>query len=273
MSPYLIIGIQEDKMLVLLMKVKSPILNKSKNYSRLIRKVIIDKNGHRRTVYVRLGLPMSTHGKDEKVEKEPRNLHEKKLPDAEKMEVREFLLGEPVCKVRSGVIKADQSGTAIENAKKWAKNHAQEIIRQDIGKVVFDAGGVKDSLSHKFGQRKLDAVQAIPSAIEHGKVVEISDDLDKKPIKNVILVAPIQIDNEKSFLCIRLVKNVGSDNRLHVHEVFNLDDIKNTAIPFQTPGTDLTARPQRGIAIYLKILRNILDVKCSRCLNEKDTQK
>ena len=35
----------------------------------------------------------------------------------------------------------------------------------------------------------------------------------------------------------------------------------NTAIPFQTPGTDLTARPQRGIAIYLNILRDILDVK------------
>jgi hypothetical protein len=76
-----------------------------------------------------------------------------------------------------------------------------------------------------------------------------------KPIKNVILLAPIQIDEEKSFLCVRLVKNIGSDNRLHVHEVFDLADIKNTAIPFQTPGTDLTARPQRGIAIYFNLLR------------------
>ncbi|MDR0321156.1 MAG: hypothetical protein LBI28_06610 [Treponema sp.] len=37
--------------------------------------------------------------------------------------------------------------------------------------------------------------------------------------------------------------------------------ILNTAIPFQTLGADLTARPQRGIAIYLNILRDILDVK------------
>jgi len=68
-------------------------------------------------------------------------------------------------------------------------------------------------------------------------------------------------NNEKSFLCVRLVKNIGNEKRLHIHEVFNIGDLKNTAIPFQTPGTDLTACPQRGIAIYLNILRDILDVK------------
>jgi hypothetical protein len=62
----------------------------------------------------------------------------------------------------------------------------------------------------------------------------------------------------KRFSVLILVK--GNDNRLRVHEVFDLGDIKNTAIPFQTPGADLTARPQRGIAIYLNILRDILNV-------------
>jgi len=105
-------------------------------------------------------------------------------------------------------------------------------------------------------------VQAIPKVIKIGMVVSVSDDFDGKPIKNVILAAPIKIgDNERAFLCIRLVKNIGSDNRLHVHEVFGVEDIKNTATPFQTPGTDLTARPQRGIAIYINLLRDILDVK------------
>jgi hypothetical protein len=189
-------------------------------------------------------------------------LQNKVLTIKEKTEVKAFLLGAFIIQVKEGVIKADANGTVIENAKKWAKSHAQEIIRQDIGKVVFDAGGVRNSLSHKFGQRKLDAVQAIPDAIKNGKVVSISDDFEGKPIKNIILAAPIQIgNNERSFLCVRLVKNIGSNNRLHIHEVFGIDDLKNTAIPFQTPGADLTARPQRGIAIYLNILRDILDVK------------
>jgi hypothetical protein len=185
----------------------------------------------------------------------------KTLGKKEKAEVKAFLLGNPVVLVKTGIIKADENGTAIQNARKWAKNHTQEIIRADIGKVVFNETGVRDSLSHRFGQRKLDAVQAIPAAIEKGKIVSISDDYNGKPIKNIILVAPIQIDTEKSFLCVRLVKNIRSDNRLYVHEVFDIEDIKNTATPFQTPGTDLTARPQRGIAIYINILRDILDVK------------
>jgi len=189
-------------------------------------------------------------------------LQNKVLTDKEKTEVKVFLLGKPIVKVKEGAIKADKNGTAIENAKKWAKNHSQEINRADIGKVVFNSKGVRNSLSHRFGQKKLDAVQAIPVAIKFGKVVSISDDFDGKPIKNIILAAPIQIgDNKKSFLCIRLVKNVGDDNRLYIHEVFDMGDLKNTAIPFQTPGAELTARPQRGIAIYLNILRNILNVK------------
>jgi hypothetical protein len=202
---------------------------------------------------IRLGLP---------VKKVEMKLENKVLTAKEKTEVKAFLLGNPIIQVKEGAIKADENGTAIENAKSWAKKHSQEIIRTDIGKVVFNSGGVRNSLSHKFGQRKLDAVQAIPAAIKLGKIASISDDFDGKPIKNIILVAPIQIGgNERSFLCIRLVKNVGNDNRLHIHEVFDTGDLKNTAIPFQTPGTDLTARPQRGIAIYLNILRDILDVK------------
>jgi hypothetical protein len=188
-------------------------------------------------------------------------LKNKYLSESEKEEVRGFLLGEPIIIVQSGIIKKDETGTAIENANKWAKNHTQDIFREDIGKVVFDVGGVRDSLSHKFGKRKLDAVQAIPVTIERGKVVQISDAYEGKPIKNVILIAPIQIDTDKSFLCVRLVKNIGSDNRLHIHEVFDITDIKNTAIPFQTPGTDVTVSPQRGIAIYINILQDILDVK------------
>ena len=189
-------------------------------------------------------------------------LQNKALNAKEKIEVKAFLLGNSIIQVEEGAIKADENGTAIGNAKRWAKNHSQEIMRYDIGKVIFNSGGVRNSLSHKFGQRKLDAVQAIPASIKAGMVINISDDFDGKPKKNVILVAPIQIgNNEKSFLCIRLVKNTGNDIRLHIHEVFDIGDLKNTAIPFQTPGADLTAHPQRGIAIYLNILRDILDVK------------
>jgi hypothetical protein len=43
-------------------------------------------------------------------------------------------LGNPIISVKTGIIKADENGTAIQNAQKWAKDHAQEILRPDIGK-------------------------------------------------------------------------------------------------------------------------------------------
>ena len=89
-------------------------------------------------------------------------LQNKVLTDKEKSEAKAFLLESPAIQVEEGAIKADKNGSAISNAKKWASIHSGEIIRPDIGKVVFDSNGVRNSLSHKFGQRKLDAVQAIP---------------------------------------------------------------------------------------------------------------
>jgi hypothetical protein len=198
-------------------------------------------------------------------------IKEKTLTIAEKLMIKKFLFGDPIIIVKSGGIKADTSASAIENAINWAKVHAEEIIREDIGMVVFNEKGVKNSLSHKFGQRKLDAIQAIPCAIKQGKIARISNDLDGKPVKNIFIVAPIQIDAARSFLFVRLVKNIGDDNRLHVHEVFDLDDTKNTAIPFQTPGTDQTASPQRGIAIYLNILQDIIFVNTESERNTSTT--
>jgi len=185
----------------------------------------------------------------------------KKLTKIEKFNVRAYLLEGTAIHVKEGVIKANKYGSAIENAKKWAKEHSQIIIRPDIGIVIFNENGVKNSLSHKFGQRKLDAIQAIPTCIKTGKIIDISDDLNGRPIKNIILTSAIKIGrNERSFLCVRLIKNIGDNNRLYIHEVFNVGDIKNRAIPFQTPGANNMVSPQRGIALYLNLLRDILFV-------------
>jgi hypothetical protein len=74
-------------------------------------------------------------------------------------------------------------------------------------------------------------------------------------------MAPVQIASEKVVLAIRLVKNIGDDNRFYIHEVLDLPGEKNKDNTLQTLGTDLTARPQGGIALYKNILHEILSVK------------
>jgi hypothetical protein len=184
------------------------------------------------------------------------SLQEKYLTDNEKKEVKAFLLGEPIIKLQSGVIKANHEGTAIKNARKWAELNKQIIFRGDIGNVIFNGKGVKDSLSHGFAQRKLDAIQAIPQAIKNGKIVKISPDNKGKPQKNIIILAPVQIENEISVIAIRLVKNISDEIRFYIHEVL---DIKkgNTIRP---SAHELTANPQGGTAPYLNILFDIWNV-------------
>jgi CRISPR/Cas system-associated protein Cas5 (RAMP superfamily) len=186
---------------------------------------------------------------------------EKKLTDDEKAEVREFLLGKPVIKVQTGIIKAEYEITAIENARKWAEINKQIIKRNDIGNVIFNGKSVKNSLSHGFGQRKLDAVQAIPEAIRSGKVVKISSDYNGKPQKNIIIMAPIQVGKNKSILAVRLVKNIGDDTRFYIHEVVDIPEDNKKGNTIRPPALDLTANPQGGIALYISILLDIWNVK------------
>jgi hypothetical protein len=120
-------------MLVLLMKVKSPIVNKAKNYSRLTRKVIIDKNGHRRTVYVRLGLPI--HGKDETVAgKEPWDSSSEK---AKELKISDFGTPEEVREM------AKMPRTANSYAE------ARQILKNMVDKPMVSKSGLSATLSKK----------------------------------------------------------------------------------------------------------------------------
>ena len=188
------------------------------------------------------------------------NIKLKELSESEKKEIREYLSGNPVITVKSGIIKADDEGTAIENARRWADLHEQIIIRKDIGGVIFNGNGVKDSLSHGFGQRKLDAVQAIPATVKSGRIVKISSDYDGKPQKNIIIMAPIQAGDNRNILAVRLVKNVGDDTRFYVHEVIDIPEVNKKGNTIRPSALDLTARPQGGTALYLNILQDIWNV-------------
>jgi len=175
--------------------------------------------------------------------------------------IKEYLLNNNGIILKTNVIKADHDGTAIENARKWAEQNKQIIFREDIGNVIFNVSGVKDSLSHGFGQKKLDAIPALPVVIKTGKIVCISSDFDGKPKKYIIIMAPIIYENRKNILAVRLVKNVGDNNRFYVHEVIGMPDKNKKGNTIRPSALDLTAHPQGGTALYLNILQDIWNVQ------------
>ncbi|MCL2026360.1 MAG: hypothetical protein FWG92_06105, partial [Leptospirales bacterium] len=61
----------------------------------------------------------------------------------------------------------------------------------------------------------------------------------------------------------RLRQNEGDVSRFHVHEVFNIDDIKtgNTRHPAGTQAKNSKVRPHRGITRFFEVIESILTVK------------
>ena len=192
------------------------------------------------------------------------SLKEKRFTTEEKIEIRDFLLNKPIKAVEAGFIKAESNKKAKEKTLEWIESTGEKIIyRKDIGEVVFDRAGVKTSFEHRIYQNKLDSLPAIPDVIEKGKIIDISNDFDGKPIKNTLIAAPIQIGEKPEILVVRLRMIKGHNNKFYVHDIFIADKIlKNMG---NTVKAGSAGKPVGGssksIAHVINILHDILSVK------------
>ena len=127
------------------------------------------------------------------MKKSKMKLQNKILTAEEKNAIRAFLLSVPIIQVKKGFIKEENNKKAKEKSLEWIESTGSKIIRRkDIGEIIFDRAGVKASFEHRIYQNKLDALPAIPEAIEKGKIVNISNDFDGKPIKNTLIWLPFR---------------------------------------------------------------------------------
>jgi hypothetical protein len=191
-------------------------------------------------------------------------LKERRLTAKEKKEIYDFLVGKPIKILEAGFIKAKNNKTAKEKTLEWIKATGDRIIqREDIGEVIFDRAGVKTSFEHRIYQNKLDALPAIPDAIEKGKIIDISNDFDGKPIKNTLIAAPIQIGGKPEILVVRLRMVKGHNNKFYVHDIFVADKMiknKGNTIKAGSAGSPVGG-PSKSIAHIISILHDILTVK------------
>ncbi|MDR1869412.1 MAG: hypothetical protein LBQ82_05465 [Treponema sp.] len=192
------------------------------------------------------------------------SLKEKKLTTEEKIEIYDFLLNKPIKTVEAGFIKAESNKKAKEKTLEWIELTGEKTIhREDIGEVVFDRAGVKTSFEHRIYQNKLDSLPAIPDVIEKGKIIDISNDFDGKPIKNTLIAAPIQIGEKPEILVVRLRMIKGHNNKFYVHDIFIADKIlknKGNTVKAGSAGKPVGGS-SKSIAHIKNILHDILSVK------------
>ena len=160
-------------------------------------KVIIDKNGHRKTVYVRLGVSVK---KDGKVRKEP---WDSSTERAKNLTIRDFGLPEEARKMAKPVRMAHTFSEARDiltnmiNRPLTSRNNLMAILSKNSIKKILSGPAVEDSMNrnaHLLAAANLDKLYS--NAIEPWSF-ELNPNKYNENIANIHrLYAPLQYNDK-----------------------------------------------------------------------------
>ena len=178
------------------------------------------------------------------------------MSDAEKYERGEWLRNAPAVDVESNQIVKTEHLSARKAAEKWWDEHTSSPLhyQTEIGDVVIDNNSIGNSLAHRYGQAKLDAITSLKEGFKNAVYLGSLQDFTRDgQVYNHYFAYPIQYNGERCYVFCRALHDANK-NHLYVHEVFVASKIEkgNT---LQTAAS----QPHGGIALYKDILANVLD--------------
>lgn len=182
----------------------------------------------------------------------------------------DFLSGEPIADIKSGLILPDAEGKIIKNAMQWLRdwfvenNHGQEFLNEQLGTVIIAPSGIKSAMSHKPKQIDIQGLPALPLIIDKARVLSRSMDDDGKPLENIIVAAPIKIDNQKCYMVVRLRRHTEDKNdkpRFYTQAIMIAEDKKKGNIPSdQVAGQNNLLTQNGGRSRLINVLQDALNV-------------
>ena len=194
------------------------------------------------------------------------------MSDEEKERRGEMLRDAYAIDVAEGQIVATVDMSARKAAEKWWNENVPESVFYDTeaGEVEINKTSIEDSLAHRYGQAKLDAITSLVDGFENAVYLgTLPDFVRQEGVNNHYFAFPINYKGERSYVFCRAMQDANK-NRLYVHEVFVADKIKkgNT---LQTAAF----QPHGGIALYRDILANVLDrsTSGSKVTNNTDAKQ
>ncbi len=160
-----------------------------------------------------------------------------------------------VAEVKSDDIPILKTGI-LKSAVDWIERHPQTPANTIIGKVEFTKNNIKADFFHSSYPNKLATLPAVKAVLEKGVYLGKKQDKDGKPINNYYFLGTVKIDNEEKIVFVRVREAMGSASRFYVHEVYELEKIKNASRAFKTgPLGDYRARP----AFYENIVADFIN--------------
>lgn len=204
-----------------------------------------------------------------------------KVLTQEQIDNYKFLTGEPVASISSGQIQPDENGRTIKNAIQWFKdwlsenNHGEEFNNEQLGTVIIAPSGIKSAMSHKPKNLDIQGLPALPLMIEKARVLSRTMDDEGKPLENIVVAAPINIDDKKCYMVVRLRRHTEDKTakpRFYTQAISIETDIKKGNIPSdQVTGQNTLLTQNGGRSRLLNVLHEALNVNIDEYSNMLDS--
>ena len=102
---------------------------------------------------------------------------------------------------------------------------------EELGDVVLNLVGIRDSIAHGVGRQKAAAFMAVKDVIEKGFIFNRETNWKNRNYDSAVIIAPISINNI-DYICEVVITRKPNENRFYLHEV----EIKETLEKaFKTP--------------------------------------
>ncbi|MDR1298934.1 MAG: hypothetical protein LBJ84_01615, partial [Oscillospiraceae bacterium] len=114
----------------------------------------------------------------------------------------------------------NESGTVLQKIGKFFKG-VGSVENPDIGAISLTESGVRDSLSHGFGNEKIAAFAAVPDVLREGKVIQSSDNYEGRNYDTFVIAAPVTINKTPYFEGVVVMRQESNSiQRYYMHEVW-----------------------------------------------------
>ena len=179
--------------------------------------------------------------------------------DGEDWKHRRFLEGEPVARLTGNEFPNDGKSLISRVLHFFSEAHKGFAENEELGPVILDRRGIRDSWNHNRGTVKAVAFAAVPDVIEKGRIIERIENYEGRNYERVLIAAPVSIEG-KHYTAVVAVNRKASSNRFFFHEIVLTEKIRESALSASVPA-DSSARPGAPHESIPSVLRRIFSVK------------
>ena len=150
------------------------------------------------------------------------------MSDEERAKRGDWLRDAPAIDVEEGTIVSTSELSARKAAEKWWMENVPEPVFYDTeaGEVEISKKSIENSLAHRYGQPKLDAITSLVEGFENAVYLgTMQDGTRDGNVQNHYFAYPINYKGERCYVFCRAMQDANK-NRLYVHEVFRLSSKK-----------------------------------------------